>query len=290
MWLAIGTILYYYVQVLIRLKEMQQIPPSVSLSIKQLVFYPIIVIMCWIPNTVFGILFGLHANAGVNSATYVGLGSLSVILPGLQGALCAIVFFVQNQYARNYLVLMLQCRISEARSMEGVSDRRTANSKAASFKNVLTVPLHRENDSSNWRSEMRLSCASDQERQMSDIELGYARDSNLSRQDPSLLFVCGECSCVRIICCEKNIAEANVVRCIVFEYSSLHSGTLQGWRGYRKTSRKAYRAWKHFTHATILNFKNSPHRRVEGKLESQKYFSSIILRFVGLLCRVEFLR
>ena len=53
LWVAIGVIIYYYVLVLIRLGEMQFIPPAITLAVKQLMFYPLIVIICWLLNTIF---------------------------------------------------------------------------------------------------------------------------------------------------------------------------------------------------------------------------------------------
>ena len=193
LWLAIGIIIYYYALVLIRLKEMQFIPPAISLSVKQLVFYPLIVMFCWMLNTVFCILFGLNINvdAGPNSAAYVVLGSLSVILPACQGALSAVVFFLQNQNARNYFLLLCQCRVSEDQSADAANDRPVIVDANENVANALTTPLHIDDKSSYWRSEMPTSWAGDPDERISDLELGYARESNLIAQDPMRGFIFG---------------------------------------------------------------------------------------------------
>ena len=88
LWLATGIIIYYYALVFQRLREIAKdvkiIPQAISLAVKQLVFYPLIMIICWLLNTIFVIIYGLNVNVNDGTSAYFILGSMSVILPCCQ--------------------------------------------------------------------------------------------------------------------------------------------------------------------------------------------------------------
>lgn len=115
-WLCVLITVVLFVAILIRINSLSSSFSSmaVSKSVYLLVFYPIILVVCWVPPTVV-VVQDLLLHESQYSAV---LHAFALASPASQGFLLSLVFFCNNSFARREWWMCL-CRCCDAKAEEG---------------------------------------------------------------------------------------------------------------------------------------------------------------------------
>lgn len=108
LWLSVVIIVFLYIRIGFRLYQMDVVSVAMSKAVLNIFLYPLILIICWAVNTY--LVLAVIIDPDTPKAAPVWL-HIAVVLPALQGAFSAIVFFSQNTTGRRHLLHIMSCTL-----------------------------------------------------------------------------------------------------------------------------------------------------------------------------------
>lgn len=106
-FLSILAMVGFLVAVSLRLRATPSMPLTVRLSIKKLMLYPLVWMMCWIPN----IICTFFQNFVPNNDNVALVETFGTVPLSVQPFFMTVIFFTQNRFVRNKWISMIKSKI-----------------------------------------------------------------------------------------------------------------------------------------------------------------------------------
>ena len=136
---------------------MQVVEATINTTLRKLMYYPIVVIICWFPISItsFYLIYLQRSGRTVDSSTLKKANDLGIELAALQGLLNSLIFFTCNDHVRSrWRILFIStvfrnCYSDEYLEKLLLSERQTTNSN-------LTLEVDYCDDSRSYLDNLAL--------------------------------------------------------------------------------------------------------------------------------------